>query len=161
MSQYTSHLITSQPTTKPLTTLLQHLHITSQSQSTIPSHQCTMRTKTHMLNHTMSQYMLSQYKYTMNMLIHATLTHNLTMSLPYTTLHIIPLSMEKHPTAHLATITNQSETTNMSSHTDQKRRTSLLFSTMVSTKIAVYLSRYKSIIMLMRLATLAVMTTKS
>ena len=69
--------------------------------------------------------------------------------------------MEKRPTAHLAALNNQSETTNMSSHTDQKRRTSLLFSTMVSAKIAVYLIRYKSIIMLMRLATLAMMTTKS
>ena len=126
MSQSTSHLITSQPTTKPLTTLLLHQHITSQSQSTNPSHQCTMRSKTHMLSQSTSQYMLSQcmlsqYRYTVNVLIQSTLTHNLTMSLRYTTLHIIPLSMEKRPTAHLTALNNQSETTNMSSHTDQNR----------------------------------------
>ena len=50
----TSHLITSQPTTKLLTTLLLSQD-TTQSQFTNQSHQCTTRMKTHMLNITMNQ----------------------------------------------------------------------------------------------------------
>ena len=131
-----SHLITSQTTMKVLTTLL-HSQYTNQSQST-KSHQCTM-------SHIMS----------------TTLTQTHTMSHREYTHHTAHLFMEKHLTAvKIAKFTSQCETTNMSSHTDQKRRTTLLLSTEdITINLTVYPSRFRSIIMLMQLPTSEAMTT--
>ena len=78
-------------------------------------------------------------------------------SQPTATLQLIHLTMERHLTVLSHDMFNQCETTNKSSHTDQKRRTSLLFSALANYAV-VSLTRSRSIIMQMRLATLEAMT---
>ena len=137
----TNHPIMSHPTMKVLTTLLLSQNITL--------HQCTMRVKKAT---TIRQSTALSHQDT-PIQIQST-------SQPTVTLHTIHLAMERHHTAlyaHHHDMLNQHEITIMLSHTDQMRRTSLLVSLVANCK-AISLTEFRSIIMQMRLAMLAMMT---
>jgi len=143
----TNHPIMSHPTMKVLTTLLLSQNITL--------HQCTMRVKTHI-----SSAKATTIRQSTALSHQDTPIQIQSTSQPTVTLQPIHHAMEKHHTAlyaHHHDMLNQHEITIMLSHTDQMRRTSLLVSLVANCK-AISLTEFRSIIMQMRLAMLAMMT---